>query len=282
MKALARRLSHSHYQEAPQGTTGQGSEESEYDDRQSVFPFIEKEQRLETFTHDGAAESESKDATHQRELVKWTKILACVTAALAFATFIVAFVSVLGARDTARLAEAASIQANTAVDTAQRQLRAYVFVDDMGITGIDSGQGPETLIRIKNGGLTPAYGLVNQSAYTNVIGYPLKEALKPVTRLRLFTNKYSFSELGPGSTHDKKRRHRPITPLEIAGLRAGTFAIYFYGEVNFTDAFGCHRWMRYKGILGGPAWDHFPNLAIAGDGNDASDQTAQDCLFKAP
>jgi hypothetical protein len=134
MKALARRLGHSHEQEAAQGAADQRPKESEYDDRQSVFPFVEEKQRLETLTHHGAAKNKGNDTNSQRELVKWTKILACVTGALAFATFIVAFVSGLGARDTARLAEAAIMQTNTAIDTEHRQLRAYVgpIFDSLG------------------------------------------------------------------------------------------------------------------------------------------------------
>src|SRR5229473_398715 len=104
LRRIARRLGYSHDQEASNGATDQRSEESNYDDRQSMFAFVEEEQRLETLTHGSAAENQNDNATDQRELVKWTKILACVTGALAFATFIVAFVPVLGARDTARLA----------------------------------------------------------------------------------------------------------------------------------------------------------------------------------
>lgn len=148
-RMIAQFLGHPHDQEATNGAADQGSEESKYDDRQSMFPFAEEEQRLETLTHHGAAKNENNDAAQQRELVRWTKILAWVTGALAFATFIVAFVSALGARDTARLAEAANIQASTAVDTEKRQLRAYVFVDELWIKEIDSTAGPERLIKIK-------------------------------------------------------------------------------------------------------------------------------------
>jgi hypothetical protein len=202
---------------------------------------------------------------------------------LAFATFIVAFVSVLGARDTARLAEAASVQANTAIDTEKRQLRAYVFVDDIEITGVTSADGPKTLVRIKNGGQTPAYKLRHVGGYTNVLEYPLKTPLPTATLMfRRGSDEASFSELGPGITHDKIRPHRPIAPFQIMGLRSGTLALYLFGEVHYTDAFNCDRWIRYRNVLGGPVADHFPQLAIAADGNDASDETAADCLAKAP
>jgi hypothetical protein len=103
----------------------QGSEEAEYDERQFMFPFIKEEQRLETLAHGSVAENESKNS-EQGTIVEWTKILAVVTGALAFATFIVAFVGVWSARDTARLADAARDQADIAMQTQKPQLRAYL------------------------------------------------------------------------------------------------------------------------------------------------------------
>jgi hypothetical protein len=41
-------------------------------------------------TNESAAGAQNDDSAHQSELVKWTKILAIVTGALAFATFLVA------------------------------------------------------------------------------------------------------------------------------------------------------------------------------------------------
>src|SRR5690348_887254 len=93
-------LSHPHDHEGAQGGTDQSSEEAEHDDRQSMFPFVKKEQRFETPTHHDATKGKSQKATDQRDLVRWTKIRAIVTGALAFATFIVAFVSVWGGRET--------------------------------------------------------------------------------------------------------------------------------------------------------------------------------------
>jgi hypothetical protein len=62
-------LGHSHNQEAANGGTNQRSEDSEYDDRQSMSPFVEKEQRFETFTHRGATKQEDKNTSAQSELV---------------------------------------------------------------------------------------------------------------------------------------------------------------------------------------------------------------------
>lgn len=69
-RRIVRLLGHFHDQEAANGATDQRSDESKYNDRQSMFPFAKKEQRLETLTHDGAAENENNEATQQRELVR--------------------------------------------------------------------------------------------------------------------------------------------------------------------------------------------------------------------
>ena len=169
-----------------------------------------------------------------------------------------------------------------AEDTEKRQLRAYVFADELGISEIDSTNGPITWVKIKNGGLTPAYQLRNLGEYTGAVQYPLRRPLPTSLVIRRGVETASVSELGPGSVHNKPRRHKPLTPLEIIWLRTRKLVLYLFGEVRYQDAFGCDRWMRYRGVLGGPVADHFPEMAIAPEGNDTSDETPADCLYKAP
>jgi hypothetical protein len=164
-----------------------------------------------------------------------------------------------------------------AEDTEKRQLRAYVFVNEDEITELDNPTGPVTSIKITNSGRTPAYKLTHVLVYTNAIKYRHKESLPPVP-----TGEGSLSDLWPGGTHSKINQRRRITPLELAGLEAGDLVIYLYGEVRFTDAFSCQRWMRYKYLLGGPGAYRGLYLTIAEDGNETSDETAEDCLYEAP
>jgi hypothetical protein len=119
-------LGHSHKQETPNSGTTQGAEETEYDDRQSMFPFVKKEQSIKRFAEQYTPNSDNQDANNQRGLIKWTAILAGTTGALAVATFVVAFFNWWGSIDTRRLADAARDQADTAIDTEKRQLRAYI------------------------------------------------------------------------------------------------------------------------------------------------------------
>jgi hypothetical protein len=39
---------------------------------------------------------------------------------------------------------------------------------------------------------------------------------------------------------------RPLTTGERARIRAGTAAIYVYGEMDYTDAFGESRYTKYR------------------------------------
>jgi hypothetical protein len=218
---------------------------------------------------------------HDRQSLKWTRRTAKAAVAYTVLTALLLSAGIYSGIQAMLAIGVANRQAAISEDAAKRQLRAYVFVDQIWITGVDSITGTETFVRIKNSGLTPAYGLIHANTY--FIGeFPLKKPLRPVTIMAYGADDYSFSELGPGGIHDKPKRHNPVTPLQVAGLRAGTFAIYFYGGVAFTDAFGCHRWMRYRSVLGGPLANRGLNLAFANNGNDTSDETAQDCLFKAP
>jgi hypothetical protein len=118
-------LGHPHNQEAAHGSTNQSSKEAEYDERQSMFPFTKEEHRLDTLAHYGATKNESENA-ERGKIIKWTMILAFVTGALAFATFLVAFEGAWSARDTTRLADAARDQADVAMQTGKPQLRAYL------------------------------------------------------------------------------------------------------------------------------------------------------------
>jgi hypothetical protein len=145
--------------------------------------------------------AEAKNSEHNRNIGWWTRrgaIAAWIYTAITALIFVLTIRSV---QEAGRAVDAATFQASVAKDTEIRQLRAYVFVDDIWLHGINSSNGPETYIRIKNSGVTPSYGLINGSIYTNVIDYPLKQSLPVITFLRATGDNYSFSELGPRAEH---------------------------------------------------------------------------------
>jgi len=127
-------------------------------------------------------------------------------------------------------------QANIlAKDTAEKQLRAYVFLEKawLEIT-------PEEVtakIFIKNFGQTPA---LKSSGWTHIwlAPFPLAEELpRPGALMK------GVSVISPGNhletTH---RRGGPLNKFTEAEVLAGNAAIYVYGENIYTDIFGeAHR-----------------------------------------
>jgi hypothetical protein len=105
------------------------------------------------------------------------------------------------AADTAKIqAEVARDTLKTMQDTAERQLRAYVFVESAQVINVVDGSGsPEAHVVIKNYGQTPAYELVNVS------GFAMDQYPSPPT-LSLIINDADFGigsktamALGPGA-----------------------------------------------------------------------------------
>ena len=115
----SRALSHLRRQETSNKQTDQRPQDADYDDRDSVAPVPPHEQSIERQLHQSGAGEHGSEASHQRELVRWTRILAITTGTLAAATFLVA--SFAGwqvwemreaSLDTTQLAQAAKITAD--------------------------------------------------------------------------------------------------------------------------------------------------------------------------
>jgi hypothetical protein len=87
---LRTRLGHLRDQKSTERDAAHRETETEYDDRESISPFVPEEQRMESEHHKTSANDQTEQSAHQRELVRWTRNLAWVTGALAAATFIVA------------------------------------------------------------------------------------------------------------------------------------------------------------------------------------------------
>lgn len=171
-------------------------------------------------------------------------------------------------------------------ESSERQLRAYVVSEMGSICNIappvrTSGPTPQTdarithpdwgpvaTMRIKNAGQTPAFRV--QHWGNMCFGeYPLTSILPPKDA----SVKPIHSMLGPGIISTKLFRFGPpLTPEQISALRAGTGAIYVYGEILYEDAFGTPRYTRYRLMhhLMGGAIGVSTDLGFAEDGNDAN------------
>jgi hypothetical protein len=193
LRRVARLLGHFRDQEGTHSDTDQGPQDVQYDDRQSMSPFIHCEQYTGGPAHHDPGEKKDGESRDQRGLIKWTKVLDVVTGLLALATFVVAGFSgwqVYEMRNSAqdfrksiaethriaeaahdqviqaeKLANAARDQANIADDTEKRQLRAYISVEGAAIAKFgDTINKPEAHVILKNSGRTPDYKVAGWSA----------------------------------------------------------------------------------------------------------------------
>ena len=166
-------------------------------------------------------------------------------AALA-ALFVAAFTFTLW-RSTNSLWNAGERQLAHLEITAQRQLRAYVLVDQ-----IETGPATEPFplagryqIDLKNFGQTPAHDVATH--HTVHFGDPdetrVNFTLEPVVG-----DLPSRGVLGPGGTVRLRTPDMDMTREEKARVTSGSLRLYIFGEVRYRDAFGCQHvsTFRYK------------------------------------
>jgi hypothetical protein len=168
-------------------------------------------------------------ALHDKFWVSFgTLVLAAFTTILGIATAILAYA-------TRRLVDGAD-------DTAQRQLRAYVFPQNSEIRKFGSDQSPEGWVEIRNTGNTPAYKLQRRGGIM----------LTPFPAQRFpehdWTTPSSKSDLGPGGEVYLGPITFPnaFTREQIARVVSGESAIYLWGEIRYIDAFKQPRTTKFR------------------------------------
>jgi hypothetical protein len=125
--------------------------------------------------------------------------------------------------------------------TARRQLRAYISVDTCPVKDANGNEiANQTGVSIHNVGQTPAHDLSSWLGI-GLHEYPLRSPLRvlPETHQRI------VSVLNPG---DQKTQivEWPTDRPDPAGVKAGTIAVYLWGEVSYKDAFGIRRRTKFR------------------------------------
>jgi hypothetical protein len=132
----------------------------------------------------------------------------------------------------------------------RRQLRAYVFNTQSGIHYLDQPLSQVHVV-IKNSGQTPAYKLSDWMAI-KLTKFPPTEPLTLLLPPADESVVKSESDFGPGDAFNKVQEIR-LSDETKAALRAGTMAIYVYGEIRYRDAFKRRRYTKYRLMYGGDA-----------------------------
>lgn len=129
----------------------------------------------------------------------------------------------------------------TMEDTAERQLRAYIFSTHDGPMTIDPNGALFATITIKNYGQTPA-NEVQCHVFIGLQRLPLDVRLDPPDYAG-----GSKSPLAPGETIKQfPTLPRPLKQAEIEAIRNNEGAIFIWGEIAYVDIFKKHRRTRFR------------------------------------
>ena len=246
-------------------------------------PFVVKSLEAEKTperTYQERPEREEK-AANERSLIVWTMVLAGATIVLALLAggqiwmFWVqlglirkSLIDTKGAADAAKQsADATERSVGIMQDTAERQLRAYIIVEEDGkfletLTEDDRTTGVLIGLRMKNVGNTAAYKL-KQWHCASVVRYP-------------FTGEFLPSEfrresiyIPPGYNERMEVKFRTHWTIEMLNMNAGgadTMGLYVWGEVRYVDAFNKPRFVKFRFVRQAQ-----PNASInyCDEGNEA-------------
>ncbi len=181
-------------------------------------------------------------------------------------------------------ADAAKSTVEAMKDTAERQLRAYVYMETIDTVNIippprgkvqppnawvyQPASGPLAILVIKNTGQTPAHDVVHWGEiYFDE--FPHNSPLPYGDRNMPDHLRTKFTMPPGGKTFKQRGITKPLTADQIAKLRAGTHAIYVYGDIFYKDIFGKNHSSYFKYFIRGPGFTHNFNPMIGyGEGNE--------------
>lgn len=152
--------------------------------------------------------------------------------------------------EASRAAGAANRSVAQAAEHSERALRAYVTVTPDGFTIQQGVIRFEANARLRNSGQTPAYRVI-VSARTSILPLPLPVGFQfPVLE---WQDDASRSTLGSGdeiSTNAMNGTEFPQATLdEVVRPGGGNVALYFWGRVNYEDAFARAHYTEFCSYL---------------------------------
>ena len=169
---------------------------------------------------------------------------------------------------TLLLACAAFAQFELGRRTAKRQLRAYIFIAEGKIIGMDTDD-PQAEITIKNSGQTPAYKVVVSTA-ANTADVGNRPDFHPVAESEN-SSRFLFGADGMGRRNIPLKVLLPVQAKRDA-LKAGLGILYVWGEIHYKDIFNHDRWVKFRLEIGGKnAWPTDDRMFVCPEGNDSGD-----------
>jgi hypothetical protein len=154
-------------------------------------------------------------------------------------------------KQTSRAAEAAEASVKTGMDTAKRQLRAYMVMRNSRLILHEDGF-VEAKMELANCGQTPAYDL-RGATLCRFTTYPIQGPKQMPDNLRQSQSTIgaglAFYLLPQGGRHDGGDREHLLRKLSTEG---GNLVYCVNGYFTYKDIFQDPHWIKFQMIVGGP------------------------------
>jgi len=172
-------------------------------------------------------------------------------------------------RKTVEVAKASADAANATVkimgDTAEKQLRAYVYPVSAERYRDETGAYVIRL-KIKNAGQTPAYDCSRYMIEAISDGFP--QLPENFDKIPIPTH-IPKSPIPPGETIEFFVNATELTPSKEGQIMVGRAAIYLFGKITYRDAFGNSQLSNFRLVCTGE-WMSRGVFAPCQDGNEAT------------
>jgi hypothetical protein len=152
-------------------------------------------------------------------------------------------------------------------ETAERQLRAYVFVAGVEITNVGTND-IQAVITIRNTGKTPAYKV---TISTKARAFNIQDDIVlEDTPVGSDSSRFVFGPDGLG------QRNIPLRDIftcseAITTIREGGGILYIYGKILYEDAFKKNQSTQFNFNIGGTnGWPNDNKMFVSPEGNEAT------------
>jgi hypothetical protein len=178
--------------------------------------------------------------------------------------------SLVDAKTAAGAAERAAKATEDAVElsrkTAQQQLRAYLFIKTPRILVFAHNKKCWNEVWVRNYGQTPAHDVevVTNTDFLEPNTLPFPELEKP--------KELSKSSLAPaGEVTFTTATDDPLTADQVGGVASGNLAFFVWGEIRYTDVFGCPQTTHFRLRFGKAQLDlGSGTMMVCDEGNQAT------------
>jgi hypothetical protein len=218
-------------------------------------------------------ERAKRDLKAQEEMAFWAKLMFFAAGVEACLTGIGVFLVWRTLLHTKRAADAAqdavseaSAATASAAETAKRQLRAYVFAENVRIHEVKIGHIPKVTIVVKNTGQTPAYDLTGNFGM-GFFDFPFVNLPELPTAKEL-----SKIAIGPqASVNHSAALSVPLEKKHIDALHENRGAIAVTGKINYRDAFNGNQYTAVRLRYTKHSFDEGADtMEVCPDGNEAT------------